>query len=128
MPIRFKYFPSRDLLVHVGEGAVSIEEIEVLRSERRARGIPGSVAHTLTDMRRSHFEFDLKELQANENGRPESDYAGIRHAELVADPHDTAVLLMWKKWLPGNVKVEVFSTPERAYAWLGVEQNEGDLD
>ncbi len=45
-------------------------------------------------------EFDLKELQANENGRPESDYAGIRHAELVADPHDTAVLLMWKKWLP----------------------------
>ena len=36
MPIRFRYFPSRDLLIHVGEGTVSIEEIEALRGERRA--------------------------------------------------------------------------------------------
>ncbi len=128
MPIRFRYFPSRDLLIHVGEGTVSIEEIEALRGERWARGVPASVAHTLTDMRRAKFDFDLKELQANESGRPERDYAGTRHAELVADPHDTAVMLMWKKWLPKTVKVEVFSTQERAYAWLGVEEHEGDLD
>ncbi len=128
MPIRYRYFADRDLLIHVGEGAVSIAEIETLRSRRRAEGVPPSVRHTLTDMRRSHFDFDLTELRDNESGRSESDYAGTRHAELVADPHDTAIMLMWKKWLPATVEVEVFSQPEAAYAWLGVELKTGDLD
>lgn len=128
MPIRFRYFADRDLLIHIGEGAVSIEEIETLRAERNARGVPRSVPNTLTDMRHSHFDFDLTELRDNESGRPESHYAGTRHAELVADPRDTAVMLMWKKWLPESVEVEVFASPDRAYDWLGVKQEEGDLD
>ncbi|MEZ4389071.1 MAG: hypothetical protein R3D98_16115 [Candidatus Krumholzibacteriia bacterium] len=128
MPIRFRYHPDRDLLIHVGEGAVTIEEIEALRRERREAGVPASVAHTLTDMRRAHFAFDPAALKANEQGRSSDHYGGTRHAELVDDPHPTAILLLWKTWLPAGVVVEVFSTVPAAYAWLGVEPRDGDLE
>ena len=128
MPIRFRYDADRKLLIHIGVGLVSIEDIEVLREERRRAGVPPSVPHTLTDMRNAHFDFDIATLKDHEEGLPAEDYAGTRHAELVSEPKATAMLLIWKNWLPEGVLVEVFYTPEAAYVWLGVEPADGDLD
>ncbi len=91
MPIQFRYYPARDLLIHSGEGAVTIEEIEDLRRERSEHGVPVSVANTLTDMRGAHFTFDPRDLRENEEGKPVEHFAGSRHAEIVTDPHQTAI-------------------------------------
>jgi hypothetical protein len=90
--------------------------------------VPAAVANTLTDMRRAQFAFDPAELRANEEGKPAEHYVGTRHAEIVSDPYPTAILMLWQNWLPEGVIVEVFSTPEAAYQWLGVAPAAGDLD
>jgi len=46
----------------------------------------------------------------------------------VVDPHPTAILLLWKNWLPDGVTVEIFTSADPAYRWLGVERRDGDLD
>jgi hypothetical protein len=128
MSIRFRYHAERDLLVHVGDGHVGIEDIRDLRARRRSEGVPRSVARTLTDMRRAVFDFDIATLRAHEEGLAADEFAGAKHAEVVVDVHPTAILLLWKQWLPDGVHVEVFSTIEAAYEWLGVEYREDDLD
>ena len=128
MPIRFRYDPDRDLLIHVGVGRLGIEDIRDLRDERREAGVPSRVAHTLTDFRRAEFEFDIETLQEYEAGVAEEEYAGTRHAEIVVDPHPTAILLLWKNWLPDGITVEIFTGAEPAYRWLGVERRDGDLE
>jgi hypothetical protein len=128
MPIRFRYDPDRDLLIHVGVGRLGIEDIQGLREQRRQAGVPPRVRHTLTDFRRAEFEFDIEELRAYEAGVSGDDYAGARHAEIVVDPHPTAILLLWKDWLPDGITVEIFQSADPAYRWLGVEHRPGDLD
>ncbi|MEZ4389069.1 MAG: hypothetical protein R3D98_16105 [Candidatus Krumholzibacteriia bacterium] len=128
MPIRFRYDVERDLLIHIGEGHVGIEDIKDLREERRRAGVPRRVANTLTDFRRARFDFDIETLRAYEADLPEDEYAGARHAEIVVDPHPTAILLLWKNWLPDGITVEIFTSAEPAYRWLGVERRDGDLD
>jgi len=128
MPIRFRYDAERDLLIHIGDGRVGIEDIQDLREKRRQAGVPRRVANTLTDFRRAHFDFDIETLKAYEENLPEDDYSGARHAEIVVDPHPTAILLLWKKWLPDGITVEIFTRAEPAYQWLGVERRDGDLD
>lgn len=128
MPIRFRYDPERDLLVHVGEGRVGIDDIEDLRARRREAGIPSRVGNTLTDMRRAEFDFDVTTLREHEEGLPSDEYAGARHAEIVDDPWRKAILLLWREWLPDGIRVEVFEDLDEAYRWLGVKPREGDLD
>ncbi|MCP4571086.1 MAG: hypothetical protein GY838_01915 [bacterium] len=127
MPIHFCYHPARDLLIHVGQDMITLAEIDELAARRRAAGLPDSVAHTLNDMRHAHFDFSLDQLRMNQEGRPQDSYAGCRQAEIVTDPHNTAILLLWRNWLPAGIEVEVFSTPEAAYAWVGVERQDRDL-
>jgi len=128
MPIRFRHDPERDLLIHVGVGRVGIDDIGNLRAERRAAGIPSNVGNTLTDMRRAEFDFDILSLRDHEEGLPADEYAGSRHAEVVDDPWRKAILLLWREWLPDGIRVEVFEDVDEAYAWLGVEKREGDLE
>ena len=128
MPIRFKYDAERELLINIGEGSIGIEDIDALREERRQAGIPQSVRHTLSDMRGAHFDFDIATLKEHEVGLSEEEFAGNRQVEIVDDPRTTAFLLSWRRWLPEGVLVEVVSSPEAAYEWLGVEWVEGDLD
>lgn len=128
MPIRFRYHAERDLLVHVGDGKVGIDDIHDLRSRRRREGVPRSVALTLTDMRQAFFDFDIATLRAHEERLAADEFAGAKHAEVVTEAHPTAILLLWKQWLPDGIHVEVFSTVESAYEWLGIEYREGDLD
>ena len=128
MPIRFRYDPERDLLIHIGVDRLGIEDIQDLREERHRAGIPRRVAHTLTDFRRARFDFDIETLKAYEEGFTGEEYAGARHAEIVVDPHPTAILLLWKNWLPDGITVEIFTSADPAYRWLGVERRDGDLD
>ena len=128
MPIRFRYDPERDLLIHIGVGRLGIEDIQDLREERRRAGIPRRIAHPLTDFRRAQFDFDIETLKVYEKDFTEDEYAGARHAEIVVDPHPTAILLLWKNWLPDGVTVEIFTSADPAYRWLGVERRDGDLD
>jgi len=128
MPIRFHYDAERELLINIGEGSIGIEDIDRLREERRQAGVPRSVRHTLSDMRRARFDFDIATLKEHESGLSEEEFAGNRQAEIVDDPRTTAFLLSWRRWLPEGVLVGVFSTPEAAYEWLGVTRVEGDLD
>jgi len=128
MPIHFRYDAARDLLVHVGDGRVSIDDIRNLRAARRDAGIPTAVGNTLTDMRRAEFDFDITTLREYEEGMPADDYSGSRHAEIVTDPWRKAILLLWREWLPDGIRVEVFEDVDEAYRWLGVPPVEGDLD
>lgn len=128
MPIRFRYDPARDLLVHVGEGSVTLDDIRALRQERRDRGVPSTVGHTLTDFRRADLDFDVDELRRYEESMPADEYGGARHAEIVDDPNRKAILLLWRSWLPDGVRVEVFEDEDEAYRWLGVEPAAGDLE
>lgn len=128
MPIHFRYDAERDLLVHVGEGPVSIDDIAKLRAERRAAGIPKNVGNTLTDMRRAEFDFDILALRDYEDGMPADEYAGSRHAEVVDDPWRKAILLLWREWVPDGIRVEIFENVDEAYDWLGVVKREGDLE
>jgi hypothetical protein len=128
MPIHFRYDASRQLVIHVGVGPVSLDDIETLRVQRRNAGVPSPAPFTLTDMRRAYFDFDTTALKAHEKGLPEGEYAGHRQAEITVDPKTTAILMVWRNWLPRGVLVEIFSTPEAAYRWLGVVPHGGDLD
>ena len=128
MPIRFRYHPERDLLIHVGKGRVGIEDIQHLREHRREAGVPRTVRSTLTDMRQAEFDFDVQTLRKLESGQPADEYVGARHAEVVTGQQSTALLLLWKEWLPDGIHVEVFSTVEAAYEWLDVVPHAGDLD
>jgi len=128
VPICFRYDSERDLLIHIGVDRLGIEDIQDLREERRRAGIPRRVAHTLTDFRRAEFDFDIETLKAYEKDFTGDEYAGTRHAEIVVDPHPTAILLLWKNWLPDGVTVEIFTSADPAYRWLGVERRDGDLD
>ena len=128
MPIHFHYDPERDLLIHIGVGRLGIEDIQDLREQRRQAGVPDRIAHTLTDFRRADFDFDIESLRTYEQSLAKDDYAGARHAEIVVEPHPTAILLLWKNWLPDGITVEIFTSAEPAYRWLGVEQRDGDLD
>ncbi len=128
MPINFRYDASRQLVIHVGSGPVSLADIENLRARRRQAGVPAAVPHTLTDMRHAYFSFDTAALKAHEQGLPKDEYAGFRQAEITTDPKTTAILMIWRNWLPRGVSVEIFSTPAAAYWWLDVEPHAGDLD
>jgi len=128
MPIHFRYHTDRQLLVQVGIGQVSIEEIETLRDSLRQAGIPLPVLNTITDMRKAQFGFDLNSIRANEEGMGQEDYTGARHAALADDSRTTAYMMAWRGWLPPTIEVEVFSVPESAYSWLGVQHLDGDLD
>jgi hypothetical protein len=128
LSIDFRYDASRQLVIHIGVGPVSIDDIDSLRSRRRSAGVPAAVPYTLTDMRRAYFDFDTTALKAHEKGLPEDEYAGHRQAEITTDPKTTAILMVWRNWLPRGVLVEIFSTPEAAYDWLGVAPQDGDLD
>ena len=128
MPLLFRFDPDRDLLIHIGHGLVSIEDIGEVRQARTRAGVPAAVYHTFNDMRDARFDFDMATLRAHESDVSTDDLAGYRQAELVTDPETTAMLMIWKKWVPEGVLVEIFSTPNAAYEWLGVEEREGDLD
>ena len=128
MPITFRYDPERDLLIHIGVGPVSMADIDSLRQERQEAGVPWPVYHTLSDMRRATFAFDIATLKEHEQAVSEEELAGVRQAEIAADPKTTAILLIWREYLPEGVLVEIFSTVEAAYEWLGVEPRDGDLD
>jgi hypothetical protein len=122
----FRYDPERELLIQLIEGNFSLEDLGALRKARREQAVPSRAKRCLNDMRRCTLDFTLGELRKNEFAGGALETGGARTAVLAAEALPTAMTMLWGRMLEGIAEVHVFSTPEAAYAWLGVSQEDGD--
>jgi len=127
MPFRFQYHPSRDFLVGLGEGTITLQDIQSVRRATREAGVPHPVAATLTDLRRADIQLDLDTFREHEAEVGAEELVGPRQALLIEGAHPTALALLFKGWHRSAMEVEIFATPDAAYRWLGVEPADGDL-
>lgn len=126
MPFSFRYFAERDLLVETLWGDVTLADLTGIREARRNSSVPHPVAHCVVDVRDAHVKLTPQELRAHETSA-QPFVPGERIAVLADDSRTTAMALMWAPLVRDQAKVEVFSTPEAAYAWLGVAYQGSDL-
>jgi hypothetical protein len=128
MPIRFRYDRDRDLLLQVAEGTVGLSDVEEARATRTEAGVPTPTAFCLIDFRGIQLDVTPQDLRRLEKEGMHIEPPARRTAILADEARVTAMSLMWKGMQSPTRAVEVFSTRDAAYRWLGVEAREDDLD
>ena len=127
MPWSLKYSPERRLIIQRFWGDLELRELDQMRAERRDRGIPYPVESCIADMRGASFLFELAELKEHEAEIRAADLSARRMAYIATEAMPTAMGMIWARMVDQEVEVQVFSTEEAAYAWLGVERRPRDL-
>jgi hypothetical protein len=128
MPIRFRYDRDRDLLLQIAEGTVGLSDVAETRAARSEAGVPTPTAYCLIDFRGIQLDVTPQDLRRLEDEGMHIEPPARRTAILADAARVTAMTLMWKGMQSPSRAVEVFSTLDAAYRWLGVEALDDDLD